>query len=163
MPFMSNENFIEYLYQKRSEIKNLRFRDLLLAKAVTDIHRYSVKQQVKVVPLWAIEPIHCIDRDSALKKLNERVAILNNHRHEILKDKILDQRTLQDILPSVFGIKVIYGEGGGFISFEGNGRLEAFKKVFHPKDNIMIEVEVYRLKARNKVLRRVNRVLKRNF
>lgn len=160
---MPKENFLDYLYEKRTELNHLGFRDLLLAKAVTDIHRYSIKQQEKIVPLWSINPIHTLDRESALDKLQQRIEQLQQHRQSILNAKVVTRKTLLDILPSVSGIKVIYDKDNNFISFEGNGRLAAFKQVFNPKDKIMIEVEVYRLTQRDKVLRRVNRVIKRNF
>lgn len=37
---MPKENIVEYFYNKRSELVSLRFRDILLAKAIADIHRY---------------------------------------------------------------------------------------------------------------------------
>jgi len=51
---MTKDNIVNYLCDKRLEIFSLRFRDILLAKAVADIHRHSLKQQLKIVPLWSI-------------------------------------------------------------------------------------------------------------
>ena len=160
---MTKDNIVDYLYDKRLEIFSLRFRDMLLAKVVADIHRYSLKQQFKMVSLWSITPIHCIDRGSALDKVNNRVKSLQKHKVEILKERILSKQKLLKIMPSVSGIKVIEDVKERYISFEGNGRLEAFKRVFDKQDKIMIEVEIYRLRERKKVLRRVNRVRHRNF
>lgn len=160
---MTKEHIIEYLYAKRSELFSLRFRDILLAKAVADIHRHSLKQQLKKVPLWSITPIHTIDRTAALDKVQERVELLEKHKEDILKERTLSKQKLLTILPSISGIKVIQENREKYISFEGNGRLEAFKRVFTRQDNIMVEVELYRLKDKKKVLRRVNRVRQRNF
>lgn len=160
---MTKENLASYFYDKRSELLDLRFRDLLLAKAVADIHRYCEGQETKLVKLSRISPIHCIDRLPALKKLKQRVSQLRKNRQQLIKGKQLSKEKLLDIMPSVSGIKVIPDNTGGFISFEGNGRVEALKRVFDKDKDITLEVEIYNLRDRHKVLRRVNRVRRRNF
>lgn len=160
---MSKENLIDYLDDKKSELKDLRFRDALLAKAVTDIHRYTDKTEMKYVALDSITPIHCIDREGAINKVNERVAILAEHKGELIQIGKLNKASLLEYLPSVSGIKVIKDKDGSYISFEGNGRVEAFKQVFNEDDAIQLEVEEYLLTDYDKILRRVDRVRRRNF
>lgn len=160
---MPKENFFQYIYSKKNELRHLRFRDVLMAKAITDIHRHVVRRQLKLVPLWSIRPIHGLDRESALQKLNERVNILTKYKREIRKVRCLTRKELLNFLPSISGIKVIKDGKDGYISFEGNGRLEAFKRVFEKQDGLKIEVEVYYVDDLKKILRRVGRVQKRNF
>lgn len=160
---MIKENFIRYVYDKRSELQHLRFRDILMARAVTDIHRHVVRKKVKTVPLWSIRPMHCLDRESAQVKLDQRVQVLTGHRQEIKKLNVLTGKRLSNYLPSISGIKVISGGHGGYISFEGNGRVEALRQVFSNGDNLKLEVEVYYVDDLKKILRRVRRVQKRNF
>ena len=160
---MSKENLIDYLDDKKSELIDLRFRDALLAKAVTDIHRYTDKTYMLYVPLTAITPIHCIDRESAIDKVNKRAAILAEHKQALLQIGKLDKESLLQYLPSVSGIKVIKEKEGSYISFEGNGRVAAFKQVFDENDAIELEVEEYQLTDYEKILRRVDRVRRRNF
>lgn len=160
---MPKENLIDYLSDKKSELKELRFRDALLAKAVADIHRHSDKQEMKYVSLSAITPIHCIDRESAINKVNERIEILEKQKQELIEIGKLNKEVLLKYLPSVSGIKVIQDKTGKYISFEGNGRLAAFHKVFDEQDDIQLEVEEYFITDLEKILRRVERVRKRNF
>ena len=160
---MTKENVIDYLDNKKSELKDLRFRDVLLGKAVADIHRYSEQTEMKYVPLFSITPIHCIDRESAIEKVNERASTLAKHKQELIKLGKLNKDNLLEYLPSVSGIKVISDQAGNYISFEGNGRIEAFKQVFDKNDAIQLEVEEYLLSDYEKILRRVDRVRERNF
>ncbi|MGB1799638.1 MAG: hypothetical protein ACPHLK_02275 [Gammaproteobacteria bacterium] len=160
---MSKENLVEYLGNKKSELKDLRLRDALLAKAVADIHRHTKQKEIKYVPLSLITPIHCIDREAAINKVKERASILMEHKQELKKIKKLNKQTLLQYLPSISGIKVIKDDNDHYISFEGNGRVEAFKQVFDLNDDIQLEVEEYVLDDYEKVLRRVNRVRTRNF
>ena len=160
---MVKENFFRYIYDKRSELQQLRFRDILMARAITDIHRHSVRKKQKVVPLWSIHPIHCLDRPSAMEKLDERIRVLTQHKDEIKRLRTLTRNRLLNYLPSISGIKVIRDGRGGYISFEGNGRVEAFRRVFSSGDSLRLEVEVYSVDDPKKILRRVRWVQKHNF
>ena len=95
------------------------------------IHRHAKKKEMKYVALSSISPLHCIDRESAIKKVRERAAIIAEYRDELKKIRRLNKDTLLKYLPSVSGIKVIRESDDCYISFEGNGRVEAFKQVFH--------------------------------
>ena len=141
----------------------MRFRDLLLAKAVADIHRHVVRKRLQLVPLWSIQPMHGLDRDTALARLKERVELLKQHKQAIVRKRNLTRRNLLDFLPSISGIKAIEDGNGGYISFEGNGRVAACKQVFTDSDKLRLEVEVYTVDDPRKILRRVRRVQQRNF
>ena len=160
---MVKEYLMRYLYTKRSEPQQLRFRDILLAKAVTDIHRHVVRKKSKTVPLWSIRPLDCLERESALSKLEDRVRVLREHKDEIRRLRVLTRERLLNYLPSISGIKVIRDGRGGYISFEGNGRVEALRRVFVSSDGLKLEVEIYYVDEPGKILRRVRRVQRRNF
>lgn len=160
---MAKENFFHYIYDKRSELQQLRFRDILMARAITDIHRHCVGKKLKVVPLRSIHPMHCLDRPPAMAKLDERIRVLTEHKDEIRALGTLTRKRLSNYLPSISGIKAIRDGHGGYISFEGNGRVEACRQVFSGGDNLRMEVEVYAVDQPKKILRRVRRVQKRNF
>ncbi len=159
---MPKEYFIKYLKNKVTEIQHLSFKDILLAKAVAAIFSNTIKTEMKYVSLSSIVPIHCIDRRSAIDKINHRVNILSQHKDEILALKTLNKDNLLKYLPSVSGIKVIKDTEQKYISFEGNGRIEAFKQVFN-NDDIELQVEEYVLNNHDKIIQRVNRDRKRNF
>jgi hypothetical protein len=143
---MSKENLVSYLYGKRAEVSRLRFRDVLLAKAIADIHRYTVKQSTREVLLWSITPIHCIDRLPALKKLSQRVRLVRQHKRALQRGNSISREKLLEVMPSVSGIKVISDNSGNYISFEGNGRLEALKRVFKQDEQIhLASLPFYRI------------------
>ena len=160
---MAKENLIRYFYAKRTELQHLRFRDILLAKAVTDIHRHVVRKKTRMVPLWSIHPLHCLDRESALNKLEDRVQVLREHKDEIRRHRSLTGKRLLNYLPSISGIKVVRDGRDGYISFEGNGRVEALRRVFPSSDGLKLEVEIYYVDEPGKILRRLRRVQRRNF
>ena len=156
------KNLFSYLASKRSELKDLRFKDILLAKAVVDIHRHTKHTQFRMLALSQIQPIHAIDRRNALDSVRHRMRILRRRRSEILNKKHLSKQEMLNYLPSVSGIKVVK-VNDCYISFEGNGRVEAFKRVFKANEEIYLEAEVFEVDDPQKIMRRINRVRKRNF
>ena len=56
-----------YLLGKRGELAALDHKDAYMAKVVMDIHRKRSGKRLTRVPLAKLEPIHRIDRDSALR------------------------------------------------------------------------------------------------
>ena len=160
---MNKGNLFRYFYDKRSELRHLRFRDILLARTVLDIHRHAQTRIPVLVPVWSIEPLHTIDRDTAMDKVEERSRVLRDNRQEIRRLRYLERSVLMRYMPSVSGIKIIEDGSGGFISFEGNGRVAAIKQVFDRLAGINIEAELYILDDVKKIMRRVNRVRNRNF
>ena len=113
------------------------------------------------IPLAQLEPIHRIDRDSALRSARERAAALRTHRDALLATKFLDSEALQAIIPSVSQIKVVR-DGDRWLAFEGNGRLYAMREVFAPEDGMQVEVEEYVFDDPRSLQRRLRRVRKLN-
>ena len=113
------------------------------------------------VPLAQLDPIHRIDRDSALRSARERADALRIHRDALLATKLLDSEALQAIIPSVSQIKVVQ-DGGRWLAFEGNGRLYAMREVFTIDDGMRVEVEEYVFDDPRSIRRRLRRVRKLN-
>ncbi len=158
----SFSEFFRYLLGKRSEVKDMGAKDALLAKVVLDIHRLKTGKLNKRVPLFALLPVHGLDRDNSMAVVNERVAALQQHKERLLAAKQLDQSLLHEVIPSVSAIKVVADGEGHYIAFEGNGRLGALVRVFSEADEMLIEVEEYQFKQTQKIVRRLNRVRKAN-
>ena len=158
----SLKQMIDYLFGKRSEIKDMSAKDAMLAKVVADIHRKRTDKQFITVPLFHLHPVHGLDRDNALAFLNKRIDALNDRKDEILNIRTLDRDTLNEFLPSVSAIKVVRESDTSYIAYEGNGRLGALHAVFTPQDNLQLEVEEYTFTNPAKIIRRMNRVRKMN-
>jgi hypothetical protein len=160
--FENLKKLYRYLLNKRSELENLNVNDILLAKLVLDIHRKKITNTFQKVPLYSIEPIHPINRENSLAATLKRAEAVRSMRDEIILSKCVDREVLGTYLPSISWIKVIDCQNGNFVSFEGNGRLEALKKVFNKGDGITVEVEVYTIKNVVKIQRRIDRVRRHN-
>lgn len=160
--FKMLKKFWDYLFSKRRELKDLDKKDVFLAKFMIDAGRNKRSSEFLTVPLNNIDKIHIIDRENAVAKLNERISVLKENKEEIKIKKNIDREFLGQYLPSISWIKVIKRKDGTYIAFEGNGRLEAFKKIFEKEDNLNIEVEVYTFRSYKKMLRRAERVRKYN-
>ena len=160
--FKMLKKFWDYLFSKRKEVKELDKKDIFLAKFMIDAGRNKRGSEFFLIPLNNIDKIHIIDRENAISKLNERISVLEENKAEIRERKNIDREFLGKYLPSISWIKVIKRKDDTYIAFEGNGRLEAFKKVFDKDDNLNIEVEVYTFRSYKKMLRRAERVRKYN-
>jgi hypothetical protein len=150
-----------YLLGKRSELSQLDHKDAYMAKVVLDIHRKRRDKRIVRVPLAALEPIHRIDRESALEATRARAEALRAHREALLSTKLLDADALQAIIPSVSAIKVVR-DGARWLAFEGNGRLYAMREVFAAEDGMQVDVEAYLFDDDRSIRRRLNRVRRLN-
>ncbi len=150
-----------YLLGKRGELAHMDHKDAYMAKVVMDIHRKRTGKILVHVPLAQMEPIHRIDRESALRSTRERADALRLHRDALLATKLLDSEALQTIIPSVSQIKVVR-DCDRWLAFEGNGRLYAMREVFNAEDGMQVEVEEYRFGDSRSVLRRLRRVRRLN-
>lgn len=150
-----------YLLGKRGELAQMDHKDAYMAKVVMDIHRKRTGKTLVRVPLAQLEPIHRIDRESALRSARERADALRTHRDALLATKLLDSEALQTIMPSVSQIKVVR-DGDRWLAFEGNGRLYAMREVFDAGDSMQVEVEEYLFDDPRSILRRLKRVRKLN-
>ncbi len=151
----------QYLLGKRGELAHMDHKDAYMAKVVMDIHRKRTGKTLVQVPLAQLEPIHRIDRESALRSARERADALRAHRDALLATRLLDSQALQAIIPSVSQIKVVR-DGDRWLAFEGNGRLYAMREVFSVDDGMQVEVEEYLFADPRSLQRRLRRVRKLN-
>ena len=158
---MAKQNLFKYLLAKKSEVRDLKLKDVLLAKTVIDIHRHKTGSSMCYVPLSSLTSIHAIDRENARRSLQKRIVQLRQHKADCLQRGDLSKEYMLSLLPSVSGIKVVQ-VGNDWVAFEGNGRMEAFKAVFRNGDAIRLQVEVYQVDAPQKIARRVRRVQRHN-
>lgn len=154
------KQFISYFWGKKSELSAMDEKDALLAKTVMDIHRKRSHSTFELVPLYALHPIHPINRDSALEATRKRAEILAEEKEELVNRKRLDREVLGKYIPSVSAIKVVQVTEKAYVAYEGNGRLYALQQVFNKEDGIEIEVELYHFSSPEKIIRRINRVRK---
>ena len=146
---------------KRGELAALGHKDAYMAKVIMDIHRKRSGKRLIRVALAQLEPIHRIDRESALRTTQQRAESLRAHRDALLTTKLLDSEALQSIIPSVSQIKVVQ-DGNRWLAFEGNGRLYAMHEVFNAEDGMQVEVEEYLFDNPRSLQRRLRRVRKLN-
>ncbi len=152
----------DYVRGKRSELQQLKMRDVVMAKVILDIHRKKLQSQFVVVPLYAIKPLHRIDRESALAATEQRAEALRPHLQELRAASVVTRQALGTYLPSISWIKVVQDGPAAYISYEGNGRLEALRRVFTPEDQMQVEVELYTFRNTAKLVRRLRRVRRMN-
>ena len=152
----------KYLGGKRSELEDLDIKDVVMAKAILDIHRKRRRKEILAVPLFALHQIHELDRENAIEATRRRAEILETHREELVQSGILTCELLARYLPSVSWIKVVEEGPDSYLAFEGNGRIAAMQAVFTPADGIRVEVEHYLFRNPTKIVRRLNRVRRLN-
>lgn len=151
-----------YLLGKKSELEDLDVKDAALAKAVLDIHRTRSGKEIVALPLFALHPVHRLDRDNALEATRRRIDALEAVKQTLLEHGTLTCELLARHLPSVSWIKVVERAPGFYLAFEGNGRIAALQTVFAPEDGLMVEVERYRFEDSTKIIRRLDRVRRLN-
>ena len=161
-PLAEVGKLLSYLVGKRSELEDLDLRDVVMAKAILDIHRKRTHKEVVSVPLFSLHQIHTLDRENALRATRRRVEALEAHKSELLELGTLTCETLAQYLPSVSWIKVVQEAADCYLAFEGNGRIAAMQTVFEPGDGIAVEVEQYLFRKPRKILRRLTRVRRLN-
>ena len=151
-----------YLAGKTSELEDLDIKDIVMAKAILDIHRKKTRKDVVSVPLFALYPIHTLDRENAIEATRRRIEILEAHRTELVDHGALTCKILARYLPSVSWIKVVQGTPDAYLAFEGNGRIAAMQAVFDPEHDLLVEVERYGFRNPKKIIRRLDRVRRLN-
>jgi hypothetical protein len=153
---------ISYLAGKKSEVKELDLKDVVLAKTILDVHRKRTQKEMTTVPLFSIRQIHELDRENALQATRQRLKTLRSCKKELLAAGKITCDALARLMPSVSWIKVVQDRPGGYLAFEGNGRIAAMQKVFSHSDGIEVEVEQYHFRNTRKIVRRLNRVRRLN-
>ena len=151
-----------YLLAKRTEVQDLDFKDIVLAKVILDIHRKRLRKDLVMVPLFHLKPIHRLDRETAIQATERRVEMLRSERDALLAAREITCKMLAEVLPSVSWIKVVQEGPESYLAFEGNGRLAALQRVFNAADGMAVEVELYRFRRPRTIIRRLNRVRRHN-
>ncbi len=160
--FSKISQFAAYLIGKRHELLDLRYRDILMGKTILRIHQDYVRKQLVKIPLRSVCLLHGLNRANSLRVLDERMRQLKLHQDEILSCQEVSKEVLDKIMPSVSGVKVVSNAKGGYIAFEGNGRVCALQKVLAGHDGVLVEVEQYVLAKPGKILKNLNRIRKLN-
>jgi len=156
-----------YLLDKREELEDLKLKDAVMSKAIVDVHRHRTSKTIVAVPLFALHPIHAIDRESAIATTEQRARVLRERADQLRAAGTLTCEVLAEHLPSISKIKVVpvtlgEREPEGYLAFEGNGRIAAMQAAFTPDDALLVEVERYDVDEPDKILRRLNRVRRMN-
>ena len=154
--------FFSYLAGKKSEVQELDLKDVVLAKAILDIHRKRTHKETIFVPLFSIRQIHVLDRENALQTNRQRLKTLRARKKELLAAGEITCDALARLMPSVSWIKVVQDRTGAYFAFEGNGRIAALQTVFRPSDGLEIEVVEYHFRNTRKIVRRLDRVRRLN-
>ena len=153
---------VAYLLGKTDEIQDLDLKDVLMAKAILDIHRTRLRKDFQFIPLGHLKSIHTLDRPNAIQSTEARIEALLPHRGRLRAAGRVTCADLAEVVPSVSWIKVVEEKHRFFLAYEGNGRLAALHGVFGPDADLEIEVEVYHFRNSKKIVRRLNRLRKLN-
>ena len=154
--------FLSYLSGKKSEVQELKLKDIVLAKAILDVHRKRTHKEMTTVPLFSIQQIHLLDRENARQATRQRLKTLRARKRKLLAAGKITCDELARFMPSVSWIKVVQDRPGRYLAFEGNGRIAALQEVFTPSDGLEVEVVQYHFRNTRKIVRRLNRVRRLN-
>jgi hypothetical protein len=137
--------------QKLPELTELDMSDLIMAKVIADINRLSTGYESIFVSYKSLKPIHAINRGSANAKCDDRadaarkaISVLQANGMRLSESLIAAEESLKEF-QSVTGFQVVQlsgSDGGGYVTFEGNGRRESLKRAFQDNPNIDLFVEV---------------------
>jgi len=142
-PYRGLGGFLRYLCGKRYELQYLDATDLWMYFMVTSLYWHTERTECRLVPLDTIKSLHPIVRSTAVDLLEDRTKSLTAHRSDIIETGRVD-RALQDAcMPSVSPINVVTEDPSNYIAFEGNGRLEAIRRVVAGIPGVLVEVVVY--------------------
>jgi len=142
-PYRGLSGFLRYLHGKRYELQYLDANDLWMYFTVTSLYWHTKRTEWRLVPLDTIKSLHPIVRSPAVDLIEDRTKSLTAHRPEIIETGRVD-RVLQDAcMPSVSPINVVAEAPSNYIAFEGNGRLEAIRRVVTGIPGVLVEVVVY--------------------
>lgn len=140
---------MSWAWHKLPELPFMRSADVIMAKAVADIHRLHVGKKKRFVALSSIMPIHPIDRGPAEEKALQRRDVALANEASFLRQRHRLSEEFLNTFPawsSITGICLVQSaeQPGRFYSFEGNGRLYALFLAFpKERDNWSVEVTEY--------------------
>ncbi len=149
----------EWLLNKTPELKHLSMSDALLAKIVIDIKRESQIHAFKAVSLDSLAPIHPINRETALDKVDLRAKAIIDHKEKIARGGHISNAIMEEIMPSVSPIQAIPFHSKHLV-FEGNGRLAALQRVFNGSDNITIEIDEFLIPSDSRIFEDIQKLQK---
>jgi hypothetical protein len=153
------ERVKNWLLHKSPELSQLSLTDALLAKIIISIRQEACGRTFESVPLTDIRPLHPIDRQTAREKVLSRAAALESNKQSILESGIhVSNNVIEKYMPSVSPIQVVRYKDH-FLSFEGNGRLQALQQVFL-KDGITVDAEVFLIREKSAIWNDIERLLK---
>jgi hypothetical protein len=142
-PYRGLSGFLRYLRGKRYELQYLDANDLWTYFTVTSLYWHTKRTECRLLPLDTIKLLHPIVRSTTVDLLEDRTKSLTAHRRDIIETGRVD-RVLQDAcMPSVSPINVVAEDPSTYIAFEGNGRLEAIRRVVAGISGVLVEVVVY--------------------
>ena len=136
-------------------MRHLNANDLRTYFAVTSLYWHTERTESRFVPIEFIRPLHPIVRSTAIDLVEDRTTSLRAHRQDIIETGRVD-RLLQDAcMPSVSPINVMAEKAAHYIAFEGNGRLEAIRRVVAGIPGVLVEVVVHHPTNRESCLGRL--------
>jgi hypothetical protein len=157
-PYRGLSGFLRYLREKRYELQYLDANDLWIYFTVMSLYWHTDRTECRLVPLDTIKPLHPIDRSTAIDLLEDRTKSIAAHRRGIIETGRVD-RVLQDgCMPSVSPINVVAEDQFNYIAFEGNGRLEAIRRVVAGFPGVLVEVVVYHLTSQESCVGRMRHI-----
>ena len=156
-PYRALIGFLRYLRGKRYELRHLNVNDLWTYFTVTSLYWHNERTECRLVPLDTIKSLHPIVRRTAVDLLEDRTKSLAAYRRDIIETGRVD-RVLQDTcMPSVSPINLVAEDASNYIAFEGNGRLEAIRRVVAGIPGVLVEVVVYHPTNHESCVRRLRR------
>ena len=157
-PYRALIGFLRYLREKRYELRHLDANDLRMYFMVTSLYWHTERTECRLIPLDNVKSLHPIMRSAAIALLEDRVKSLTIHCRAILETGRVD-RVLQDAcMPSVSPINVVAENPSHYIAFEGNGRLEAIRRVVTGIPGVLVEVVVYHPTNHESCVRRLRHI-----
>jgi len=161
-PYRGLSGFLRYLCGKRYELQYLDANDIWMYFTVTSLYWHTERTERRLVPLDTIKSLHPIVRSTAVDLIEDRTKSLTVHRRDIIETGRVD-RVLQDAcIPSVSPINVVAEDPSNYIAFEGNGRLEAIRRVVAGIPGVLVEVVVYHPTNHESCVRRMRHLRTRN-
>ena len=121
--------------------------------------RQSVKTHVEVVRLDQMRYYHSVDFRPALKKLNQRVAILRKNETFLLSELPLLREKYEGLIPSIDPIQLVpivrnrSGVPIEYLIVQGQGRIKALKEVFSWDTPVEIQIVTIPTKTLQQMLK----------
>ena len=131
-----------------NKIKGVRYLNLSNSYAILlrgRIRLNKIDETVIRVKLRDIYQGHHINRPEAVKKLEQRIEILRNHKSKIIQEGVVTAEFLDRHLSSKGLIQVLPYHDKYFV-IDGNGRLVALSETFKGYPDLMVEVHFINVK-----------------